>query len=241
VDELSVLWGPIASKAIIGPPGRSTHCESYWRHEVGRAQLELAARTVARLNLSVAYGCRVCGSAAHGTPFFADGWSAYVGCSLTYVHGFALVVLSLQRSHPNGRDILPGPLPIGVDAEFVHQSGDLGQDIARRILNARETEGLTRLDSRDAPVALLRAWTEKEAVLKASGLGLSVDPRMVSTAIGTSVGTSTVDLDFAGRTQRYHVWRVPSDGFPEPWMVSVATADTVRARLATVRLVPKPA
>lgn len=235
MDEFSIVWGPIMAGVPVSAPGCSTHRTTHSRQESGRAHLERAGRTVTGLRLTILHGCRLCGSIEHGAPYFANGWSAYVGCSLTYVRGFALAVLSLRRRHTDDHGLLRGPLPVGIDAELADNGGGLGEDVARRLLSAQEATDFARLSHRDASGALLRAWTVKEAVLKASGRGLSIDPRRVSTSIGTSMAS----LDVAGRTQRFHVWHPHPNGFPQPWMVSVATADTVRAHLATFRLLPE--
>jgi phosphopantetheinyl transferase len=224
MDEVSVFWRPLAH--IVA------HHSSDWRHAAGRAQLEYAGRMVTGHRLTISYGCRVCGSDTHGAPYYSQGWSAFVGCSLTYVRGFALAVVSLRRRAEDG-GLLPGPLPVGIDGEPVAQGSDPSEGaFAHRILTRHEAAYVGRLTDRHAHDALLRTWTEKEAVLKAGGWGLSLDPRMVS----TSLGSSRVRLDVDGRTRSFHVWHLAADHFPEPWVVCVATAASVRAQSAAIRL-----
>ncbi|WP_351223130.1 4'-phosphopantetheinyl transferase superfamily protein [Streptomyces sp. NPDC002133] len=96
------------------------------------------------------------------------------------------------RGRPHGKPTLPGtPLelslshsgrrvmvalttagPVGVDVEEVARQADLPLDV----LSAPERAELERLPSVDRAGAFTRYWARKEAVLKATGEGLMVDP-----------------------------------------------------------------
>jgi 4'-phosphopantetheinyl transferase len=105
--------------------------------------------------------CARCGSAAHGVPV-ADRADSGPVPHLSLSRGGDLVVVALS-----------GAGPVGVDVEPVRRAG-----------------AVPRAPAGDAPRArshgLLRTWARTEAVLKAAGTGLSVDPRAlrVSDAAG---------------------------------------------------------
>jgi 4'-phosphopantetheinyl transferase len=68
---------------------------------------------------------------------------------------------------------------IGVDLED-ETAGAEGDAVAGDMLSRSELEEYRRLPAGMRPRAFLRAWTAKEAVLKATGLGLALSPRTVS-------------------------------------------------------------
>jgi 4'-phosphopantetheinyl transferase len=71
---------------------------------------------------------------------------------------------------------------VGVDVENVRRQDDL-QSVARRLFSTGEQEALNRLTAEKYAQAFYRCWTRKEAVLKAWGLGLSVDPTAIHVGI----------------------------------------------------------
>ena len=78
-------------------------------------------------------------------------------------------------------------------------------------LSGSEQRALTRLPAAARPVAVARAWTQKEAVLKACGTGLLGDPRTAVTPVGRPAGT------VAG-------WSVCDVPVPDGWVASLAVA-----------------
>lgn len=71
--------------------------------------------------------------------------------------------------------------PVGIDLERLRE---LDAATARRYLSARELAELGALPAEQRGVAQIRAWTRKEAYLKALGLGLAADPGGVEVSIG---------------------------------------------------------
>lgn len=74
-----------------------------------------------------------------------------------------------------------------------------------------EQEALTRLPAAARPLAVTRAWTQKEAVLKARGTGLRDDPAATVTVVGRAEGA------VAG-------WAVRDVPVPDGWVASLAVA-----------------
>ena len=85
--------------------------------------------------------------------------------SLSYRDDVALVATSLT-------------LEVGVDVDSLEGLQDL-DGTACEIMTGAEYESWRATPVADRQPALLRCWTRKEAVLKAIGTGLSVDPKSV--------------------------------------------------------------
>ncbi|WP_448611599.1 4'-phosphopantetheinyl transferase family protein [Geodermatophilus sp. URMC 60] len=84
-------------------------------------------------------------------------------------------------------------------------------------LDRAEQRALTALPERTRPLAVARAWTQKEAVLKARGTGLRDDPAATVTEIGRAQGT------VAG-------WTVRDVPVPNGWVASLAVAPDEETR-----------
>ena len=81
-----------------------------------------------------------------------------------------------------------------------------------RWLAGSEQAALTALPPAARPQAVARAWTQKEAVLKARGTGLRDDPAAVVTVVGRTAG------EVAG-------WPVRDVPVPDGWVASLAARD----------------
>lgn len=112
--------------------------------------------------LSFARRCTTCRSELHGKPSLVDapGWHF----SLSYTTSLAVVAVA------EGTEI-------GVDTEDLTDADFEG--FAGATLAPEETGAFTDLSGRDLLVARARVWARKEAVLKATGHGLVVDPSEV--------------------------------------------------------------
>ena len=109
----------------------------------------------------VGRNCPRCGSDDHGMPW-ARHSDRPVAVSLSKAGGYLLTAV---RAHPG---------PLGVDIAQVAQ-------VQRRlhaddVLHPDDTAFLRRWDEHER---LARAWVAKEALLKADGTGLAVDPTHV--------------------------------------------------------------
>jgi 4'-phosphopantetheinyl transferase len=89
--------------------------------------------------------------------------------NVAHSRGLALVALSRGRR-------------VGVDVERIRDDLPL-EMLARRCLTQRELACWTALVPDDRRTAFFRAWTRKEACLKARGDGLSLDPRHVGVGL----------------------------------------------------------
>lgn len=120
-------------------------------------------RIVLGAHLAVAPGslrfsttCRFCGR-DHGKPRI-DGWRADIEFSIS--HSGRLVVVAVARE-----------MPIGVDVEQMRPSRER-RSLTASVLSAVEQAVFCSLPTEDREFGLLRYWTRKEALLKATGHGL---------------------------------------------------------------------
>lgn len=112
--------------------------------------------------LAFARRCTTCRSELHGKPSLVDvpGWQF----SLSYTSSLAVVAAA------EGVDV-------GVDTEDLTDADFEG--FAQATLSRHEVDSFDGLSGRDLLVARARIWARKEAVLKATGHGLVVDPSEV--------------------------------------------------------------
>ena len=161
----------------------------------------------------------------------------------------ATVQVSLARSGDRLALAVTSAGAVGIDLESV-------ADIARVPLNdvllsPAETDALARLGKRESEAALADLWTAKEAVLKAAGVGLRVDPRELTIArdrTAGSAGQTPVDAanaDADADNRRLVDW--PHAAFPlsELHLLPVAappgtvgTVAVVCARRPALRILP---
>jgi 4'-phosphopantetheinyl transferase len=69
---------------------------------------------------------------------------------------------------------------VGADVESLENAGPNPLAVAAGVCSARELRRLIALPARRRRAAFVRMWTMKEAVLKATGLGLRVPPEAVT-------------------------------------------------------------
>ena len=112
--------------------------------------------------------------------------------------------VEFNMSHSGDRVLVAlSDRPVGVDLEALRPI-DRIRDLAERVCTERELMALDGVPPEDATSSLLRLWTCKEAVVKATGLGLSVDPRRVALPDAILEGRPTAELRFHGTTWRLH-------------------------------------
>ncbi len=100
-------------------------------------------------------------SGPQGKPFLAEGLSP-VPPSFNLAHGGELALVGVAAAGD-----------VGVDIELRRPIPDLDA-LARRVLSAAEQDQLASLCAGDRLDGFLAAWTRKEAVVKAIGVGLQL-------------------------------------------------------------------
>lgn len=120
---------------------------------------------VGRGDVTVRSVCSACGGADHGRPVVPQVLGAARPPQISLTHAGDVVAVAISDVGP-----------VGVDVEPHREPFDGFDDVA---LAPAERAELRTLEPRDATTARLRAWVRKEAVLKATGAGLAVDPRGV--------------------------------------------------------------
>lgn len=197
-DEVHLWWGRIgADRACAGDL------------EQGLATLERArARRFRRARDAHAFLAR--------RAFLRRVLAGYLGLApgeLVFEQGeFGKPALALPTAGPSfslsrsGEWMLVGVASaraLGVDVERLAALPAAGRELeslARRILSARERAELARIPRAQRARAVLRAWTRKEAVLKATGTGLSREPSTVQVGLEPLAGERVLaqELDLPG-------------------------------------------
>lgn len=125
--------------------------------------------------------CATCGG-GHGRPEFPD--TPELSISLSRTRGAVALAVSTR-------------VAVGLDIEECQYAADL-RDV---ILHPVEREALLQLDGAKANDFVLRTWVRKEALLKAVGVGLTVEPStLIVTPAGGAWGSSAAS-SIQGHTQ----------------------------------------
>ena len=141
----------------------------------------IARRAIAKLILSDYAGrpadeisfdttCRHCGD-DHGKPSLTA--HPRLDFSWTSRDDVLLLAVALDRR-------------VGIDIEGVDESSSDWRDVAEEALGDRELAALAAMPESDQRRAALRAWSAKEALLKAVGLGLAWDLKSLEVTVAPS-------------------------------------------------------
>jgi 4'-phosphopantetheinyl transferase len=157
----------------------------------------VAGRRLVRRLLASTLGCAPDGFTIAldplGRPFVTGGPSF----SISHCEGWVGVALAATDV---GLDLEPGSPP---DADV----------IAPTVMTDAELAAFFRLAREERPGAFARLWVRKEALLKAGGLGFSVDPR----AVTAGIGDLPVDpAQLPGSDLAWHVADLPGAGQGAP-------------------------
>ncbi len=123
--------------------------------------------------------CPTCGR-SHGRPRL-ETTSDNIEFSVT--HGGDLLVLAFADS-----------APIGVDVEPIGELEDVGADLLDFTLTPTERLRVLEAPAPQRTRSFLQHWTAKEAILKALGTGLDVEPQAVSLPPFPIEGAASVRL-----------------------------------------------
>ncbi len=124
-----------------------------------------------------------------------------------FLRGRSIPYFNLSHSGDLALLAVTGHAAVGVDVERLNPraSCDL---LARRFFSEREKEWLRGLEDRERLTGFFRIWVVKEAVLKASGVGLSVPLRSVE-VLFESDGRVTVIGESEKSEPAWRVFEVP--------------------------------
>jgi hypothetical protein len=92
---------------------------------------------------------------------------------------------------------------VGIDIEAMPAATDVTPGLLEQTLQPAEIAAFDGLPHGDRAALFLRYWVAKEAVMKAAGLGLSLDPR----AIGVDFGRGIARVETGALTRMSAVWR----------------------------------
>lgn len=155
---------------------------------------------------SVTNHCAVCGSSEHGRP------------ALTPLRGLVTPQVSISYAHDLTMVALTEAGPVGVDVERI----DATESFTRfDTVVMHEDERTTEMRSRTM------TWVRKESLLKATGLGLRVDPRQIR-------------LSEPDESPELITWSAP-DGPGRPvWMYDVEVASEHVAAVTVLGVAERP-
>ena len=121
-----------------------------------------------------------------GKPHLPDE----MACPFNLSHSGDVAVVSIGNHQPVGVDVEP----------WSQQAGML--DLVDQFMSPGEQNQLKGLTTTHATACCLRAWTRKEAALKALGCGLSLDARRVEVGLSASPASWSANNIRPG----HHVW-----------------------------------
>ena len=196
------------------------------------------AHLVARLagvdaaSVSLSQECPTCGASGHGPLRVGLGGRA---------DDSSTVHVSLARAGGRLALAVTAAGPVGIDLESV---ADVARaPVAAVLLSPAEADAVHSLSAPAANTALAELWTAKEAVLKAAGVGLRVDPRDLS----ITLDPLTVPAGIGGSADQRRLLVWPQSPFPLPELHllpvpapsgTVATVAVVCGRRPELRVVP---
>lgn len=113
--------------------------------------------------------------------------------------------LSFNLSHSRQAGLLAvargADIDLGVDVEF-RKPDRRFEGIAGRFFSASEHQALLSLPAAERPAAFYRAWTRKEAYLKAWGTGLSFPSNRFTISYALHVSSELIDSEMPGEGRR---------------------------------------
>ena len=224
IARLPELRGELpALEALLDPrelerAGRYRFPDDRARFVVGRGLLRLGLRRYAPqvpATLELAYS-------SLGRPLIPAGHEA-PGFSISHTRD--LVALAFT----NG-------VQVGVDLEYMQPPVDL-RELAERILSEEDFRAFEAFPHAEKQVTFYRAWTRKEAYLKARGEGIGTGLQDVSVSFTKETTTPLTDRRDASST----AWRLHMLPLPEEYMGCVACDEAARPVACFSALVEKGA
>jgi 4'-phosphopantetheinyl transferase len=139
---------------------------------------------------------------SHGKPALSTGSGDFdLEFNLTHSHRFALVAVTKG-------------MRVGVDVELIRNNFG-GLNIAQRFFSPAEFRTLSSLPEEQQSKAFFRCWTQKEAYIKAKGLGLSLPLDEFDVSVDPGEPTALLNSrSDPGETARWSLIKVdPATGY----------------------------
>jgi 4'-phosphopantetheinyl transferase len=131
------------------------------------------------------------------------------------------IQFSLSHTHDLVAVAVTAHARVGIDLEYVQTHTDL-PELAKRIFSEEDLQAFQALPDSEAPAAFLRAWTRKEAYLKARGEGIAEGLRQVSVSLGPEKTGSVHDVRDESAAESWRLFTLP---VPADYMGSLACDD----------------
>jgi len=140
---------------------------------------------------------------------------------------------SISHTHDLVAIALTAHARVGIDLEYVQPDLD-PLELAARIFSEKDLRTFQALPRHETLAAFFRAWTRKEAYLKARGEGIAEGLQLVSVSFAPEETTSLTDAREESRAQ---AWRLHALPVPADYLGTVACDDsTKRLECNLVRL-----
>jgi 4'-phosphopantetheinyl transferase len=169
----------------------------------------IAARATLRILLGGCLAVRpdaiALGYTGNGKPFVADP-AANVHFNVSHAHERALYAISKSRA-------------LGVDIEYLNRDIDYS-GLAERFFTNSEYASLQRIPESGRKRAFLACWTRKEAVIKATGEGLSLPLDQFEVTVEPDAEPRI--LFFAAATQQISDWTLCAADVGSDYIATVA-------------------
>ena len=200
LDRAVVVWITRVSRApdpltVLDPllDDRDRERAARFRFDEDRARFVLG-RSLIRKSLGLYLGQKPeaikLADGGRGRPVFAD--DATIQFSISHTRDIVAIALTAGAR-------------VGIDFEFVKPAVDLSE-LAERILSEDDLRKFQSFPRHEAVTAFFRAWTRKEAYLKACSEGIADGLKLVSVSFGPEEISSLADArdEAAERTWRLH-------------------------------------
>jgi 4'-phosphopantetheinyl transferase len=125
---------------------------------------------------------------------------------------------SISHSHDLVALALTANARVGIDLEWLHPPEDL-PELARHIFSDDDLATFQALPASEVTTAFFRAWTRKEAYLKARGEGIAEGLRQISVSFGAEESGSVID---AREKSGAKAWRLLALPLPADYLGTVA-------------------
>ena len=152
----------------------------------------------------------------NGKPFLCH--SGGLQFNISHTHGSAIFAFCHESE-------------IGIDIEYIERDADF-DGVALKVFTPLEQNMLRQLNGREKRRGFFRLWTAKEAFMKATGRGFSLDPSSIETSLPESQGQAgTFNCNTIDNSASLLVTEVPT---PPGYHAMLCAPSTVLSRPPSV-------